>query len=148
MMLIGFVEKVVKIEMVLSQAEASGHVAVTQYTDTDTLRRHYKQRQPLGTWQLHNPASEWLLRCLLRVILCTWLYKLSPLHKKTTNLRWDGVIYIAISLTRWLTWMSITQLKWTPGGFSKASSELSLSIVFILFTVAVHLHHKDLLHFG
>lgn len=49
---VGFVEKVIKIkiEMVISQAAAaSGHVAVTQYRDTDTLWRHYKQRPPLGT---------------------------------------------------------------------------------------------------
>lgn len=58
MMPVGSVERVVKIEMVISQAEATGHVAVTQYTDRDTLRGHYKQRQPLGTRQLHNPASE------------------------------------------------------------------------------------------
>ena len=50
MMPVGFVKKVIKIEMVISQAAvASGHVAVTQYRDVDALWRHHKQRQPLGT---------------------------------------------------------------------------------------------------
>lgn len=102
-----------------------------------------------GIWQLHNPASEWLQRCLLHVILCPRLYKSSPLHKKQHICERTVSYYVTISLTYWL--MSITQLKWTPGGINKASSGWSVSIMFTRFTPYTHhglcVSDKDLVHF-
>lgn len=49
-----------------------------------------------------DPAPEWLPRCLLRVLLCSQLYKLSPLHPKHSASEMSPCIS-SVSLTCKLT---------------------------------------------
>lgn len=90
------VRNLIKIERVISQEEAWGHVAVTQSrVQTDTVGRHYKQRQAL--WE-HNSYTIQLLsgsRGVCYVFYCVHSYINYPHNiKKTAHLRCHRVFHL------------------------------------------------------
>lgn len=99
-----FVGKVLKIEIIISQAaEASGRGSYTTYRHIGSQETS-RTKTASGNMTV-TQSSFWVTSKVSRIrdILCTRLYKLSPLPEKTTHLRWDCVIYIAVSLTRRVT---------------------------------------------
>lgn len=105
-LLVGFLKKLIKIEMVISQVEASGHVAVTHCTDTSTLRRHYKQKQAL--WE-HDSYTIQLLSVSWGVCygsICVHGY-INYLHYIQQTI-WDGIICVICSgvITDTLTYIN------------------------------------------
>lgn len=89
----------------------------------------------LGTWQLHNPAPEWLR---LHVSLSTWLDKLSPIDKKWHI--WDSECHLSRSVTDYAV-----VYKWWLGSQGCQWVQLSLScsvVASVLYTMWIRCH-KD-----